>query len=62
VLEGATSAAVREMDARLAAVLPEGLRRVWVQRIGHYQRVVGGGARVVWLTEGERAVVESLAV
>jgi len=62
VLEGATSAEVRELDARLAAVLPQGLRRVWVQRIGHYQRVVGGGARVVWLTEGERAVVESLAV
>ncbi|HEY5212142.1 MAG TPA: hypothetical protein VIJ38_03880 [Acidobacteriaceae bacterium] len=55
VLEGATSTAVREMDARLLAVLPEGLRRTWVERIGHYQRVVAGGARVVWLTEGERA-------
>lgn len=54
VLEGATTAAVREMDARLVGMLPEGLRRVWVERIGHYQRVVAGGGRVVWLTEGER--------
>ena len=54
VLEGTTGAAVREMDARLLGVLPKGLRRVWVERIGHYQRVVAGGARVVWLTEGER--------
>ena len=53
VLEGAASADVREMDARLVAALPEGLRRVWVERIGHYQRVVAGGARVVWLTAGE---------
>jgi hypothetical protein len=36
-------------------VLPEGFRRVWVERIGHYQRVVAGGARVVWLTQGELA-------
>ena len=55
VLEGATTAAVREVDARLVAMLPEGLRRTWVQRIGHYQRVLGAGARVVWLTEVERA-------
>jgi urocanate hydratase len=57
VLEGATAAAVRELDARLLAVLPQGLRRVWVQRIGHYQRVVSGGARLVWLTAGERAML-----
>jgi hypothetical protein len=55
VLEGATTATVREVDARLVAMLPEGLRRTWVQRIGHYQRVLGAGARVVWLTEVERA-------
>jgi hypothetical protein len=55
VLERATTAGVREMDARLVAMLPEGLRRVWVERIGHYQRVVAGGARVVWLTVGELA-------
>ena len=42
-------------------LLPEAdvLRRTWVQRIGHYQRIVAGGARVVWLTEPERAAVEA---
>ena len=57
VMEGATTGVMREMDARLVALLPDGLRRIWVQRIGHYQRVVGGGARVVWLSEGERAIL-----
>ena len=57
VMEGATTGVMREVDARLATLLPDGLRRIWVQRIGHYQRVVGGGARVVWLTEGERAIL-----
>jgi urocanate hydratase len=55
VLEGATASDVREMDTELVRVLPEGFRRVWVERIGHYQRVVAGGARVVWLTQGELA-------
>ncbi len=62
VLECATTREVRELDARLLALLPEedAQRRTWVQRIGHYQRVVNGGTRVVWLTRLERAAVESL--
>ena len=58
-MERATTAELRELDARLLAVLPEGdaVRRVWVQRIGHYQRPVAGGARVVWLTEAELAEI-----
>lgn len=59
VLEQTTTAEMRELDARLLGLLPDGLRRTWVQRIGHYQRVVAGGARVVWLTKPERAGVES---
>ena len=60
VLERASTLEMRELDARLLALFPEGdvVRRTWVQRIGHYQRVVAGGARVVWLTETERAAVE----
>jgi urocanate hydratase len=60
VLERATTSEMRELDARLLALFPEGdvLRRTWVQRIGHYQRLVAGGARVVWLTKTERAAVE----
>jgi urocanate hydratase len=63
VLEAATTSALRELDARLLALLPEGeaQRRTWVQRIAHYQRPEPGGARVVWLTEAERAAVESSA-
>ena len=53
VLEGATSPGLREVDARLLELLPDALRKTWVQRIGHYQRAVGGGTRVVWLTAGE---------
>jgi hypothetical protein len=56
VLERATTAELRELDARLLAMLPEGeaVRRVWVERIAHYQRAVAGGARVVWLMAAER--------
>jgi urocanate hydratase len=63
VLECATTAEMRKLDARLLALLPEtdAKRRTWVQRIGHYQRVVAGGARVVWLTEAERRTVENSA-
>ena len=58
VLERATTAELREVDARVLAMLPEGdaVRRVWVERIAHYQRAV---TRVVWLTEAERAVLET---
>jgi len=59
VLERATTAEMRELDARLLGLLPDGLRQAWVQRIGHYQRAMARGARVVWLTKPERAVVES---
>lgn len=57
VLECATTAQLRQLDARLLSLLPEGdeLRRTWLQRIAHYQRPAPGGARVVWLTEAERA-------
>jgi len=62
VLERATTAEMRELDARLLTLLPEQdvQRRTWVQRIGHYQRMVDGGARVVWLTKLERAADQSL--
>ena len=63
VLERATTAELRELDARLLALLPEGEahRRTWVQRIAHYQRPAPGGARVVWLTEAERKAAENSA-
>ncbi len=63
VLERATTAEFRELDARLLTMLPEGdaQRRTWVQRIPHYQRPGPGGARVVWLTAAERRAVESSA-
>ncbi|MGA8938716.1 MAG: hypothetical protein WB439_06080 [Acidobacteriaceae bacterium] len=56
-IEFATTAELRELDARLLRQLPEGdrVRRAWVQRIAHYQRPAPGGARVAWLTEAERA-------
>jgi urocanate hydratase len=57
VLEGATPAAIRALDTQLMKMLPEGLRRVWVQRISHYQRPAPGDARVVWLTEAERVAM-----
>jgi urocanate hydratase len=57
VLEGKTTAEVREMDARLVTILQDPVRRTWVQRIGHYQRVAAEGARVVWLTQPERAAM-----
>lgn len=61
VLQRATTAEMRELDARLLSLLPheDGQRRAWVQRIGHYQRIVAGGSRVVWLTRLERAALES---
>jgi hypothetical protein len=60
VLERATTAEMRELDARLLAVFPEieVQRRTWMQRIAHYQRPGPGGARAVWLTESERSAVE----
>jgi urocanate hydratase len=59
VLSAESTSGLREMDVRVLGLLPEEdvLRRAWVQRIGHYQRGAGGGVRVVWLTEAERAVV-----
>ncbi len=55
-LAAATAAGLREVDARLLAMLPEGdkVRRAWVQRIARYQRSAPGGARVMWLTQAER--------
>jgi urocanate hydratase len=49
---------MRDLDERLLALVQEPVRRTWVQRIGHYQRVSVGGARVVWLTESEQAAFE----
>ena len=57
VLERGTLAEIRDLDTRLLEVVPEGLRRTWVQRIGHYQRASAGGGRVLWLTEAERATL-----
>lgn len=59
MLEAATASELRELDARLIKLLPaaDRLRRTWLQRIGHYQRVSGGGVRMVWLTEAERAAL-----
>jgi urocanate hydratase len=56
-LSAASSSEMREIDARLLSILPEEdrVRRAWVQRIGHYQRGLGGGQRVVWLAENERS-------
>ena len=59
VLERATMAELRELDTRLVSLLSDGLRRTWVQRIAHYQRVMAGGVRVVWLTNAERERVEN---
>jgi urocanate hydratase len=55
VIEVGTTAELREVDARLLKVVGDGVRRNWVERIGRYQRVVGGGGRVVWLGDGEGA-------
>ncbi len=56
-MAAATMTGLRDVDARLLAVLPEGdtVRRAWIQRIARYQRPAPGGARVAWLTEAERA-------
>ena len=64
VLERATTRELRELDAQLLSILPEedAQRRTWIQRIGHYQRAVYGGARVVWLTRVEQAAELSAAV
>ena len=59
VLERTTTTEIRELDARLLGLLQDGSRQSWVQRIGHYQRAMARGARVVWLTKPECAVVES---
>jgi hypothetical protein len=42
---------LRGLDAHLLAALPpdDNLRRVWLQRISHYQRPTPGGSRVLWL-------------
>jgi hypothetical protein len=59
VLGAGTSSALRELDARLLALMPDGdaVRRTWLRRIGHYQRPGPGGVRAVWLTAAERAVL-----
>ncbi len=56
-IERATTAELRELDARLLDRLPEGdaVRRAWVRRIGHYQRPAPAESRVVWLAEDERS-------
>jgi urocanate hydratase len=59
VMERATMAEIRDLDKQLLELLPESLRRTWVQRIGHYQRASAGGARVMWLSEAERRVADS---
>ncbi len=64
VLQRATTAEMRELDTRLLSLLQEEdvLRRTWVERIGHYQRIVAGGSRVVWMTRLERVAAESLGI
>ncbi len=64
VLPAASTARLREMDARLLEMLPEAdtVRRAWVQRIARYQRPVPGDARVVWLAEVERAAAAATGV
>ena len=64
ILQRATTAEMRELDARLLSLLPEEdvLRRTWVERIGHYQRIVAGGSRVGWMTRLERVAAESLGI
>jgi hypothetical protein len=64
VLERTTTAEMRGLDVRLLTLFPEtdALRRTWIQRIGHYQRAIYGGARVVWLTKVEQAAESSTAV
>jgi urocanate hydratase len=63
-LQRATTAEMRALDARLLTLLSEAdaQRRAWVQRIGHYQRPVYGGSRVVWLSRLEQAAESSAAV
>jgi len=55
-LRASTNLDMRIHDIRLLEILPleDSLRRNWVERISRYQRVIGDGARVVWLTESER--------
>ena len=59
VLRAKSTAELREMDARVLAVLPadDAVRRAWVQRIGHYHLATAGSERVVWLTSDERVRV-----
>lgn len=42
---------LRALDAQILAALPpdDTVRRLWLQRISHYQRSAPGGSRVVWL-------------
>jgi urocanate hydratase len=56
-----TTAALRTLDTRLLEALPpdDSLRRVWLQRITHYQRPTANSARILWLTPAEAAQLEA---
>jgi hypothetical protein len=50
---------LRALDAQLLSSLPpeDTVRRVWLQRISHYQRSTPGGSRILWLTPAEQAIL-----
>jgi urocanate hydratase len=52
---------LRALDERLLAIVPaaDAVRRTWLQRIAHYQRATPGTARVLWLTDTEKALANS---
>ena len=59
IMDRPTLAAMRDLDARLLEIVPDVVRRTWLQRIGHYQRATAGSSRVAWLTDAEHSTVES---
>ncbi len=64
-MERATVAEMREVRCPASGPLTGGKMRSAGHGCigsGHYQRIVAGGARVVWLTKLERAAAESLLV
>jgi hypothetical protein len=60
VLETGSSSALRTLDERLSHLLPpaDAVRQNWLRGIPRYQRSAAAGARVVWLTETEQALLD----
>ena len=52
---------LRALDETLLALIAAGdtVRRLWVQRISHYQRATPGTGRVLWLTPAEQSAIGS---